>query len=116
MEGSSSTQTPRRYSGLTLVTGTTDRVASYYSCDATDTLTFIYTVQSGDLASDFDYLTTTALFLNSGIIRDATGNNATLTLPAPGEINSLGATRISTLMLLAPQLLFLQPEKIQPTT
>ncbi len=81
--------TPR----LTLETGATDRTATYASGSGTATLTFNYTVQSGDNSSDLDYLNTLALALNGGTLRDASGNNATLTLPAPGAAGSLAANK-----------------------
>ena len=76
---------------LTLETGTTDRVANYVSGSGTTTLLFNYTVQSGDTNSDLDYTSTSALALNSGTIKDAVGNDASLTLSSPGTANSLGA-------------------------
>jgi hypothetical protein len=78
---------------LTLETGTTDRTASFASGSGTNTLTFEYTVQSGDTASDLDYASTSALVLNGSTIVDAVGNNATLTLPAPGASGSLAANK-----------------------
>ncbi|MCL4207616.1 MAG: VCBS repeat-containing protein, partial [Pirellulaceae bacterium] len=81
--------TPR----LTLETGVTDRAVNYTSGSGTATLTFLYTVQMGDTSSDLDYVSTAALALNSGTIRDAAGNNAALALPAPAAAGSLGANR-----------------------
>ncbi len=78
---------------LTLETGATDRVVNYSSGSGTSTLTFNYTVQSGDLNADLDYVATSSLALNGGTIRDAAGNNATLTLASPGAANSLGANK-----------------------
>ncbi len=75
---------------LTLETGATDRTINYSSGSGSSTLTFNYTVQSADNSSDLDYVATNALALNSGTIRDAAGNNATLTLASPGAANSLG--------------------------
>ena len=69
---------------LTLETGTTDRTIDYVSGSGSNTLTFNYTVQAGDTSADLDYLSSAALGLNGGTIRDAAGNNATLTLPSPG--------------------------------
>ncbi|WP_293299218.1 autotransporter-associated beta strand repeat-containing protein, partial [Pedobacter sp. UBA4863] len=54
---------------------------------------FSYTVQAGDTSSDLDYTSTSALALNSGTIKDAAGNNATLTLAAPGAAGSLRANK-----------------------
>ncbi len=76
---------------LTLETGTTDRTINYVSGSGSNTLTFNYTVQAGDTSADLDYLSSVALGLNGGTIRDAAGNNATLTLPTPGAAGSLGA-------------------------
>jgi len=78
---------------LTLETGATDRAVNYTSGTGTATLTFNYTVQAGDASADLDYVATTSLALNSGTIRDAALNNATLTLPAPGAAGSLGANK-----------------------
>jgi ribosomal protein L21E len=78
---------------LTLETGTTDRTINYASGSGTNSLTFTYTVQAGDTTADLDYNATTALALNSGTIKDAAGNNATLTLASPGAANSLGANK-----------------------
>ena len=78
---------------LTLETGTTDRTINYASGSGTSSLTFTYTVQAGDTTADLDYNATTALALNSGTIKDAAGNNATLTLASPGAANSLGANK-----------------------
>jgi len=78
---------------LTLETGGTDAVVNYSSGSTGTTLTFNYTVASGNTSSDLDYASTGALALNSGTIRDAAGNNATLTLASPGASNSLGANK-----------------------
>lgn len=78
---------------LTLETGAMDRMVNYASGSGTSTLTFTYTVQAGDTTPDLDYVSTSALTLNGGTIRDAANNNATLTLPAPGAANSLGANK-----------------------
>lgn len=78
---------------LTLETGATDRIINYVSGSGTSTLTFSYTIQAGDNSSDLDYAGTSSLGLNGGTIRDAAGNNATLTLAIPGAANSLGANK-----------------------
>ena len=78
---------------MTLETGTTDAVANYASGSPGTVLTFNYTVASGNASSDLDYASTTALALNSGTIKDAVGNAATLTLVAPAANNSLGANK-----------------------
>ena len=78
---------------LTLETGATDRTASYAGGGGTTALTFTYTVQAGDVSADLDYVSTSALALNGGTIKDAAGNNATLTLATPGAANSLAANK-----------------------
>ncbi|MBK1840759.1 DUF4347 domain-containing protein [Azospirillum sp. YIM B02556] len=78
---------------LTLETGTTDRTISYVGGSGTNTLTFTYTVQAGDTSSDLNYQSTSALALNGGTIKDTTGNDATLTLPATGNGSSLGGAK-----------------------
>lgn len=78
---------------LTLETGATDRTINYSSGTGTSTLTFSYTVQSGDNSNDLDYVATNSLSLNGGTIRDAASNNATLTLASPGAANSLGNSK-----------------------
>ena len=78
---------------LTLETGQTDRTANYISGTGTSTLTFNYVVQAGDNTADLDYIGANALTLNGGTIRNATGNNATLTLFTPGTAGSLGANK-----------------------
>ncbi|MBB1270818.1 S-layer family protein, partial [Shewanella sp. SR44-3] len=87
---------------LTLETGTTDRSINYASGSNSSTLTFSYTVQSGDTSADLDYVATNSLMLNSGTIRDAASNNATLTLPSPGAANSLGANKNIVIDGVAP--------------
>ena len=78
---------------LTLETGTTDQVLNYSTGSGSKVLSFTYTVQAGDTSADLDYVNTTALALNSGTIKDAAGNNATLTLPTPSASGSLGASK-----------------------
>ena len=63
---------------------------NYASGSGSETLNFSYMVASGQASADLDYLSTTALTLNSGTIRDELGNDALLTLPAPGGPGSLG--------------------------
>ena len=75
---------------LTLETGSSDAVANYASGTGTNTLTFAYTVASGQTSSDLDYASTSALALNGGSILDPAGNASTLTLPTPGATGSLG--------------------------
>ena len=78
---------------LTLETGGSDAVVDYSSGTGSNTLTFNYTIGAGHTSSDLDYKATSSLALNSGTIRDAALNDATLTLASPGAANSLGATK-----------------------
>ncbi len=88
---------------LTLETGTTDRVVNLTSGSPGTTLTFNYTVQTGDTAADLDYISTTALALNGGTIVGTSGSvAATLTLPSPGAANSLGANKALVIDTTAP--------------
>lgn len=87
---------------ITLETGSTDRAVNYSSGSGSTVLVFNYTVQAGDTASDLDYVATSSLSLNSGTIKDAAGNNATLTLAAPGAANSLGANKALVIDTTAP--------------
>ena len=93
------TGTPR----LSLSTGSPATTAvDYGSGSTTTTLTFSYTVASGNFSSDLDYASTGALTLNGGTIRDAAGNNATLTLASPGAAGSLGANKGLVIDAVAP--------------
>ena len=87
---------------ITLETGATDRTVNYTSGSGTTVLVFNYTVQAGDTSSDLDYVATNSLALNSGTIKDAAGNNATLTLASPGAANSLGANKALVIDTTAP--------------
>lgn len=88
---------------LLLKTGSVDRTAIYSSGSGTNRLLFTYSVQPGDSAPRLDYVSSSALLLNGGTIRDALGKDAVLALPAPGLQGSLGfnaAITISPAMLL----------------
>ncbi|SDE74507.1 DUF4347 domain-containing protein [Rhodospira trueperi] len=89
---------------LTLETGATDRAATYASGSGTNTLSFTYTVQAGDASADLDYISTAALALAGGTIRDSAGNDATLTLASPGAVGSLGANAALVVDGVAPVL------------
>ena len=72
-----------------------DAVVNYSSGTGSNTLTFNYTIGSGETSSDLDYVATSSLALYNGggyssTIKDAAGNDATLTLASPGASNSLG--------------------------
>jgi len=68
---------------ITLETGASDDTVAYSGGDGTDTLTFTYTVGAGDINSDLDYTATTALS-TAGTLKDAAGNDVTLTLDTVG--------------------------------
>ena len=87
---------------LTLETGSEDRVVDYVSGSGSNTLTFNYTVQAGDTSADLDYISTSALTLNGGSIKDAGGYDATLTLATPGASDSLGANKAIVIDTTAP--------------
>ena len=89
---------------LELETGDTDRNAAYQSGTGTTTLTFRYTAQAGDTSDDLDYKATNSLKLDGGTIKDAAGNDATLTLAAPGQANSLGANKALVIDANAPDI------------
>ena len=74
---------------LTLETGTTDAVVDYASGSGTNTLTFTYTVAAGETATDLDYISTTALALNGGTIKDGVGNDACLLYTSPSPRDGL---------------------------
>ena len=87
---------------LTLETGSNDVVVNYSSGTGSNTLIFNYTVAVGHNSIDLDYVDTSALALNSGTIKDAATNNATLTLVSPGTTNSLGANKALVIDTTAP--------------
>jgi hypothetical protein len=83
-------------------TGVTDRLASYVSGSGTSVLTFRYVVQAGDVSSDLDVQSSSALALNGGSIKDASGNDAVLTLAIPGASGSLGLAKAIVIDTVAP--------------
>ncbi|MFY0675158.1 MAG: choice-of-anchor D domain-containing protein, partial [Bacteroidia bacterium] len=78
---------------ITLETGLNDQVINYSSGSTTDTLTFSYSVQAGNSSLDLDYVASSSLVLNNGTILDKNGNETVLTLPNPGNSNSLSANK-----------------------
>ena len=67
--------------------------AVYTDGTGTSTLTFTYTVAAGESSLDLDYASAAALTLNGATIQDSVGQDASLTLPAPGTAGSLGANK-----------------------
>ncbi|WP_449235455.1 Ig-like domain-containing protein [Azospirillum doebereinerae] len=78
-------------SGTPTLALNTGRTATYSGGSGGNTLTFTYTVQAGDTSADLDASGTGVL--SGGTIRDAAGNDAALTLPAPGAATSLGGSK-----------------------
>jgi len=78
---------------LLLETGLVDRNAEYISGTGTNILTFIYTVQEGDLNEDLDYNSTSSLSLNGSTIKGSSGIDAVLSLPEPKEKGSLSTNK-----------------------
>jgi len=64
---------------LTLVVGSTDRTATYASGSGSTPLVFQYTIQAGETDSDGISFGANVLALNNGTIKDAAGNDATIT-------------------------------------
>lgn len=91
------TGTPR----LTLETGATDAVVDYSSGSGSITLIFDYTVASGEVSDDLNYLGINSLQLNGGTIV-ANGNNANLTLPAMLSEGSLRLQKDIKILLSGP--------------
>ena len=68
--------------------------ATYASGSPGTTLTFNYTVGATQNSADLDYTATTSLALSGGTINATSGGTAaTLTLPSPGAVGSLGANK-----------------------
>ena len=79
---------------ITLSTGSPATTAvGYSSGSGTAILTFNYTVQTGNYNPDLNYVSTSALALNGGTIKDIAHKNADLTLASPGSGNSLSGTK-----------------------
>ncbi|SMG08164.1 MBG domain-containing protein [Sphingobacterium psychroaquaticum] len=87
---------------LLLETGVNDQKAVYFSGSGTSTLTFTYVVQAGDVSSDLDYKSTSALELNDSRIKNGLTEDALLTLPTPGASGSLGANKNLVIDGVAP--------------
>ena len=88
---------------LTLETGSSDTAVNYSSGSPSTILTFVYTVQSGNISSDLDYVGTSSLSANGGTIKAADdGTNATLTLASQGQNGSLGEAKDYVIDGVAP--------------
>ena len=96
---------------LALDTGQAIPGIAYYSTGSgTETLTFIYTVDSGDMISDLDCWSEWALELKGGQIYGNLGIDADLELPAPGEPGSLGYNAALSLDTVYPVHRFYRPD------
>ena len=78
---------------ITLRTGANDQVARYSSGSESIILTFNYIVQKEDLTSRLEYVSSSALSLNGGSIKDLQGKDADIVLPEPGSENSLSSNK-----------------------
>ena len=78
---------------LMLETGTIDSIVNYSAGSQSITLTFNYVVKEGDSSPDLEYVSTTALSLNGGSIKDLVDRDAEIVLPEPGAANSLSANK-----------------------
>jgi hypothetical protein len=67
------------------IAGLTSKFATYSSGSGTNTLVFTYTIVTGDTDTNGLAITANTLELNSGTIRDAASNNATLTHAAVAD-------------------------------
>ena len=88
------TATPR----LSLTVGSQTRYASYSSGTGSTTLTFTYDTQSGDLDTGGIAFASTMIDLNSGLLKDALGNDAVLNFS--GAAPNLGNVKVDTVMPL----------------
>ena len=78
--------------------------ANYSGGNGTPVLTFDYVVQSGDATSMLNYEGKDSLQLNSGTIKDASGNDANITLPDPNSSRSLAGSRNLTIDTAPPEI------------
>jgi hypothetical protein len=96
------------FSSAVTVTGTpqlalnSGGTANYSSGSGTTSLTFNYTVASGQATSHLEYTSSSALTLNGGTINDGTPAAANLTLPTPGTAGSLSANKNIVIDGIAP--------------
>ncbi len=94
---------------LTLSVGS-NRISHYSSGTGTSTLTFTYTVQSGDISSDLEYSNTLALAVGQGgAIKDSVDTDANLALPAIGGPGSLSANKSIVIDAALPLVTGLSP-------
>ena len=86
---------------IALTVGSTSRAAEYLSGTGTSAIKFRYIVQDGE--TDSDGIASAALaVLNGGTLRDAAGNDLTLTFTAPVTTSVLVDTTAPTLSSVSP--------------
>jgi hypothetical protein len=93
---------------ITFETGTFKRDVYFNSLINETTLEFIYTVQFGDSSASLDVLSKDAFYLNGGLIYRDTSTNETIaniTLPEPGQLNSLAANKFIVVSNTQPLIL-----------
>jgi hypothetical protein len=102
---------------ITLATGSANGAANYVSGSGSNTLTFNYVVAAGDNAADLEYSSASSLTLNGGTIKDISGNNALLALPALLGPNTLGAQKAIVIDTTAPSITYesISPAATAPT-
>ena len=91
---------------------------NYTSGTGTDTLSFRYTVQSGNSEDviGLDAASQTALELNDGTIKSVADNkDMTLILPFPGAVNSMGHGKIIVIDTIAPSITNITSNKTNGT-
>ncbi len=69
--------------------GNTTSTASYNAGTGSSDIILRYKVAANEYSADLNYINTSSLVTNGGSIRDAAGNNATLTLPGIADNNAL---------------------------
>jgi hypothetical protein len=98
------------FTGAVTVTGSptlalsTGGTATYASGSGSNTIVFNYTVAAGHTSADLNYSSTSALSLNSGTIRDANNNDASITLPPVAAVGSLAGQKALVVDTDAPTL------------
>jgi len=103
---------------LILETGAVDREIDFSSGSGTDTLTFQYIVQAGDVSSDLAYVGTSSLTLNGGTIVATTSpsSNALLSLQVPDTLGSLSFNKDITIDTQAPSVTITSSSGVSGTT
>jgi hypothetical protein len=97
------TSTSMAASGPTITLSTTSPASTgvaYTGGSGTDTLTFAYTVSTGNSSPRLNYPALNSLVTAGGAIKDVAGNTATLTLPATTVAAALGATSSPSNMVI----------------